>query len=74
VEDEKNKDKLSDSERTDALDKVKDVETWISQNPNAEKEEFDQKATEFKEGIAGIASKLGVGQPGEGGADYSGES
>lgn len=62
VEDEKNADKLSESEKTDALDKVRDVETWLSSNSEAEKDEYEQKSNEFRESIAQYAQKLGMGQ------------
>jgi len=51
VDDEKNKDKLTADEKSDALAKVADMESWLSSNANADKEEIDQKANEFKESI-----------------------
>lgn len=73
IEDEKNKDKLSTDEKSDALSKVSDVETWLSSNSGADKDEIEQKSNEFKESIAQQAQKLGLGQPGaaggSGGAD-----
>lgn len=68
IEDEKNKDKLSADEKSDALSKVSDVETWLSSNSGADKEEIDQKSNEFKESITQYSQKLGLGQPGAAGA------
>jgi len=68
---------LTADEKSDALEKVASLETWLSSNSNADKEELDQKASEFTESISLIAQKLGLqGQPGSnsGNADYSGES
>jgi len=65
VEDEKNKDKLSEDEKTDALAKVSDAEKWLNSNHDATKEDFEQKANEFRESIMMYAQKLGLGgQPG----------
>lgn len=66
VEDDKNKDKLTADEKSDALAKVADVETWLTTNSTAEKEEIDQKTSEFRESVAPFAQKLGLG--GEAGA------
>jgi len=52
IEDEKNKDKLTADEKSDALSKVSDVETWLSANSTVDKEEIDQKTNEFKESVA----------------------
>jgi len=38
VDDEKNKDKLTADEKSDALAKVADMESWLSSNANADKE------------------------------------
>jgi heat shock protein 5 len=69
VEDEKNAGKLSDSEKSAALEAVSEFETWLSQNGNAEKEDLESKATEFREKIASYAQKLGVGAGAETGGD-----
>jgi molecular chaperone DnaK (HSP70) len=52
VEDEKNAGKLSDSEKSAALETISEFETWLNQNGNAEKEDLESKATEFREKIA----------------------
>lgn len=70
VEDEKNAGKLSESEKSAALETVSEFETWLSQNSNAEKEDLEQKATSFREQISTYAQKLGVGA----GAGESGEA
>ena len=69
VEDEKNAGKLSDSEKSAALETVSEFETWLNQNANAEKEDLESKATEFREKIASYAQKLGVGAGAETGGD-----
>mmetsp|Transcript_41350 Transcript_41350/g.34832 ORF Transcript_41350/g.34832 Transcript_41350/m.34832 type:complete len:330 (-) Transcript_41350:118-1107(-) len=77
VEDEKNASKLSESEKTSALDTVSEFETWLNQNGNAEKEDLEQKATEFREKISAFAQKLGTGGGAGGdaeGADYGGQN
>eukprot|EP00801_Mesodinium_rubrum_P001717 Mrub_01717.p3 GENE.Mrub_01717~~Mrub_01717.p3 ORF type:complete len:634 (-),score=409.92 Mrub_01717:78-1979(-) len=75
VEDEKNAGKLSDSEKSAALETVSEFETWLNQNANAEKEDLESKATEFREKIASYAQKLGVGAGAEtGGDDYGGQN
>jgi len=67
---------LTADEKSDALEKVASLETWLAANATADKEELDQKETEFKESISSLAQKIGLqGQPGSNsGADYSGES
>jgi len=69
VEDEKNAGKLSDSEKSTALETISEFETWLNQNGNADKEDLESKATEFRERIQAYATKLGVGA----GADAGGE-
>jgi molecular chaperone DnaK (HSP70) len=61
VEDEKNAGKLSESEKSAALETVSEFETWLNQNNNAEKEDLEQKATDFRENISQYAQKLGGG-------------
>jgi hypothetical protein len=54
---------------------VADVETWLSSNDKADKDEIEQKSNEFKETIQEYATKLGLGQTGSApGEDYSGEN
>jgi len=68
---------LTADEKSDALAKVASLETWLSSNSTADKEELDQKSAEFTESISSIAQKIGLqGQPGSntGNTDYSGES
>jgi len=69
VEDEKNASKLSESEKTSALETVSEFETWLNQNGNADKEDLEQKATEFREKISAFAQKLGTGAGAGGDAD-----
>lgn len=68
VNDEKNAGKLTDAEKTDALSKVSDVETWLSSNQNATKEDIQQRGTEFSQSVSAYASKLGVPTQGAEGA------
>jgi len=78
VEDEKNAGKLSDDEKTAALEAISEAEGWINKNSNAEKEDLEQKATEFRETVAPYAQKLGLGAGGAGeapsGDDYSNQN
>jgi len=69
VEDEKNASKLSEAEKSAALETVSEFETWLNQNANAEKEDLEQKATDFREKISASAQKLGNGAGAGGDAD-----
>lgn len=64
VEDEKLKDKISDAERTQILDKVNDVIRWLDSNQLAEKEEFEHKQKELENVCNPIITKLYQGAGG----------
>lgn len=75
VEDEKFKDKISDSDRKMIVDKCDEAVKWLDSNQTAEKDEYEYKQKEI-EGICNpIISKLyqqggGPSQPGAAGADF----
>lgn len=58
VEDEKMKDKLSDSDRKVIMDKCQDIIHWLDGNQLAEKEEFDHKLKEAEGVCNPIITKL----------------
>ncbi|XP_017300144.1 heat shock 70 kDa protein cognate 4-like [Diaphorina citri] len=64
VEDEKLKDKISDAERTQILDKCNDVIKWLDANQLAEKEEFEHKQKELEAICNPIITKLYQGSGG----------
>ena len=75
VEDEKFKDKISDSDRKMIIAKCDEAVKWLDSNQTAEKDEYEYKQKEI-EGICNpIISKLyqqggGPSQPGAAGADF----
>merc|ERR1711993_231353 len=75
VEDEKFKDKISDSDRKMIIDKCDEAVKWLDSNQTAEKDEYEYKQKEI-EGICNpIISKLyqqggGPSQPDAAGADF----
>ena len=75
VEDEKFKDKISDSDRKMIIVKCDEAVKWLDSNQTAEKDEYEYKQKEI-EGICNpIISKLyqqggGPSQPGAAGADF----
>jgi len=75
VEDEKFKDKISESDRKMIIDKCDEAVKWLDSNQTAEKDEYEYKQKEI-EGICNpIISKLyqqggGPSQPGAAGADF----
>lgn len=64
VEDEKLKDKISEAERTQIMDKCNDVIKWLDSNQLAEKEEFEHKQKELEAICNPIITKLYQGSGG----------
>ena len=69
VEDEAVKSKISASDRTKVLDKVRDTLNWLDNNQLAEKEEFDHRFKELEGICRPIMSKLYQGGGKSGGGD-----
>ncbi|TPP63032.1 Major heat shock 70 kDa protein Bbb [Fasciola gigantica] len=71
VEDEKVKDKLSDSDRSTISSKCDEVISWLENNQTAEKDEFEHKQKELEKLCAPIITKMyqasGAGGEGMGG-------
>lgn len=76
VEDDKNKDKISEDDKKDVLDKVEDVEKWITSNMDASKEEYENKVNEFRDSVKDVMQKMGPppGQQGDQGQQYDPEN
>ncbi|XP_013380918.1 heat shock cognate 71 kDa protein [Lingula anatina] len=72
VEDEKLKDKISDSDRDTITNKCKEVIDWLDSNQLAEKEEFEDKQKELEKICNPIITKLYQGAEGAGGAPGGG--
>jgi len=83
VEDEKLKDKISDSDKTTILDKCNEVIRWLDANQLAEKEEFESQQKELEavcnpimtkmyQGTGGVPGGMPGGFPGAGGPPGSG--
>uniref|UniRef100_A0A146LE38 Heat shock protein cognate 4 n=2 Tax=Lygus hesperus TaxID=30085 RepID=A0A146LE38_LYGHE len=67
IEDEKLKDKISESDKTTVMEKCNEVIAWLDANQLAEKEEYEHKQKEL-EGICNpIITKLYQGAGGPGG-------
>ncbi|XP_067014227.1 heat shock 70 kDa protein cognate 4 isoform X1 [Anabrus simplex] len=64
VEDEKLKDKISDSDKNTILDKCNEVIRWLDANQLAEKEEFEEKQKELESLCNPIITKLYQGAGG----------
>ncbi|XP_049946043.1 heat shock 70 kDa protein cognate 4 isoform X1 [Schistocerca serialis cubense] len=64
VEDEKLKDKISDSDKQTILDKCNEVIRWLDANQLAEKEEFEEKQKELEQICNPIITKLYQGAGG----------
>ena len=67
MEDDKIKDKVSEDERTQVVDKCKEVIAWLDKNQTAEKEEFEHQQKELEKICTPIVTKLyaaGGGPPG----------
>lgn len=67
VEDEKMKDKISDAEKTQILDKCNETVKWLDSNQLAEKEEYEHKQKEVEAICNPIITKLYQGAGGAGG-------
>nr|AIA61348.1 heat shock cognate protein 70 [Orius sauteri] len=69
VEDEKLKDKISDSDKQTIMDKCNEVIQWLDANQLAEKEEFEHKQKELEQICNPIVTKLyqAGGAPGRAG-------
>jgi L1 cell adhesion molecule like protein len=70
VEDEKLKDKISDSDRKTILDKCNEVISWLDRNQLGEKDEYEHKQKELEKICTPIITKLyqsAGGAPGAGG-------
>jgi len=74
-DEEKVKDKLSEEDKETLEAETKKVIDWMEENPNADKEEYDEKQKEIEKISNPIFSKLyqGGGGPGAGGEEGSGE-
>ncbi|XP_037073671.1 heat shock 70 kDa protein cognate 4 [Pollicipes pollicipes] len=64
VEDEKIKDKISETDKTTILDKCNDTIKWLDANQLAEKEEFEHKQKELEQVCNPIITKLYQGAGG----------
>jgi L1 cell adhesion molecule like protein len=67
VEDEKLKDKISDDDKKQIMDKCNDVIKWLDGNQSAEKDEFEHKLKELEKVCMPIVTKLYQGAGGAGG-------
>jgi L1 cell adhesion molecule like protein len=67
VEDEKVKDKLSESDRKTITEKCDETIQWLDHNQTAEKDEYDHKQKELEKVCAPIITKMYQGAGGEGG-------
>lgn len=67
VEDEKMKDKISDAEKTQILDKCNETVKWLDSNQLGEKEEYEHKQKEVEAICNPIITKLYQGAGGAGG-------
>ncbi|XP_034245229.1 heat shock 70 kDa protein cognate 4 [Thrips palmi] len=67
VEDDKMKDKISDAEKTQILDKCNETVKWLDSNQLAEKEEYEHKQKEVEAICNPIITKLYQGAGGAGG-------
>merc|ERR1711916_125771 len=75
-DEEKIKDKLSEEDKETLEAETKKVIDWMEENPNADKEEYDEKQKEIEKISNPIFSKLyqgGAGPSGAGGEEGSGE-
>jgi len=75
-DEEKVKDKLSEEDKETLEAETKKVIDWMEENPNADKEEYDEKQKEIEKISNPIFSKLyqgGAGPSGAGGEEGSGE-
>lgn len=68
IEDDKVKDKISEEDKTQILEKCKEVIEWLDQSQTASKEEFDSKQKELEKVCSPIITKLYQGAGGAGGA------
>ena len=76
MEDDKIKDKVSEDERTQVVDKCKEVIDWLDKNQMAEKDEFEHQQKELEKICTPVVTKLyqaggapgGPGMPGFPGA------
>lgn len=67
VNDDKVADKFAPGEKDTVLNKISEVESWMSNNTNADVAEYEAKQKELERVFNPIASKLyGQGQPGAG--------
>ncbi|ESN92516.1 hypothetical protein HELRODRAFT_186139 [Helobdella robusta] len=64
VEDEKLKDKISDSDKQAVLDKCNEIIKWLDANQLADKEEFDHKQKELEKVCMPIVTKIYQGAGG----------
>ena len=71
VEDEKVKDKITESDRKLVLEKADAIIRWLEQNPSAEKDEFEHQQKEMEKVFNPIVTKMygsnGAGFPGASG-------
>lgn len=59
IEDNQNiESKITPEEKTQVLDHVKSILSWIEQNPSAETEEYEQKKKELEQLVHPIISKI----------------
>ena len=78
VNDEKVADKFAPGEKDTVLNKISEVESWMSSNSSVDVAEYEAKQKELERMFNPIASKLygqgqpGAGAPGCGGSSYAG--
>lgn len=64
LDDSKLEEKLAPTEKEAVMNKVKDIENWMSNNPNAEIEEYEAKQKEIERLFNPIATKMYQGGAG----------
>lgn len=76
LDDEKLKDKFDASEKETITAKVRETESWLSSNPEAETEAYEAKQKELESAFNPIMQKIyqatGGAPPGAGGAGFPG--
>ena len=73
LRDEKYKDKFTDDDRKTVEEQVSTVQTWLTTNVSASKEEYAEKTKEFETFINPIMQKIKAGETGEGSEAETGD-
>ena len=63
VNDEKIKDKITEADKKSVLDKTQELHQWLASNPNASKNEYENKRKELENIFHPISTKI-YGQQG----------